>query len=379
MATQSTARWLILMALLGPGIAAGHDFDFWVGRHTITGTWTDLSGVQGAVTASSEAGFVALEGSAQGIFDEHMAGTRGGLGFATWTRITPDIGDGFHGYFRGDGRDGSVTLARGASTGNIRFTAVPLSRPDGGLERVEIIDATDNGFTMLQLHSSDGGTNWQEVGRLQYTRAANNSPAVNDPGLPVCGSVLHQQMNPWAGNYELTPPAGTTSRVALRMGNCAHIESMDFGSTAGGGISMSDQRSGQIMRLYVDADGTRFFHAGSRTPPTAASGEIVLTGGNDGVVISSRVTWILTNQSFSKMIEEVTLDGGTTWEAGSYDRNMNRPSSTVGSPAGGPHPGFNFGGGGDAAGQSSGGGAMAPLALLGLGLLGLGLARRRRG
>jgi len=214
MVTRALRPTLALLACLLAGAAQAAPLDFWVGRHTVSGNWTALDGTLQSVTAGTSTARITIEGRTETWVEELMVGTRGGLNFMTWTRIAPDLGDGMYGYMRGDGRDGSVTLARGSATAaDLEFTAVPLSRPDGGLERIRIENISGNNFSLVQQHSSDDGVTWQERGRLQYTVVAGNAPQLFEPGLPICGSPLHLQLGVWAGVYDMSPPAGTVSSV----------------------------------------------------------------------------------------------------------------------------------------------------------------------
>jgi MYXO-CTERM domain-containing protein len=370
--SRCLALALVLTGLANPLSAA--TLDFITGKYSVTGTWTGLSGTAQAVVATAETQRVAIEGSTQSWVEMHMAGTRGSQGFASWTRFAPNLGDGHYGLFHGDGLDGSVILARGPATAaTLQFTSVPLSRPDGGLERLEITGIAGANFTLVQSRSSDAGATWTEVGRLGYAAAPNNT-SVTDPGLGVCGDVAHLQWSVWGGRYQMNPPAGATSTVAVRLSTCAWLETVDLGPTGTTSIGMTDSRSGQMQRLYADPSGLRFFHSGSRGPTQdTVNGSIVLLGGPDGASITTRDTWTIEAGNIVRQVQESSTDGGVTWTT-AYNRVLNRLSATTTGPAGG-----GFGGlipaDNNTQGNGGGGGPLGPLVLLGL--VALGLLRRR--
>jgi hypothetical protein len=98
----------------------------------------------------------------------------------------------------------------------------------------------------------------------------------------------------WGGRYQMSPPAGATSTVAVRLSTCAWLETVDLGPTGTTSIGMTDSRSGQMQRLYADPSGLRFFHSGSRGPTQdTVNGSIVLLGGPDGASITTRDTWTI--------------------------------------------------------------------------------------
>lgn len=134
---------------------------------------------------------------------------------------------------------------------------------------------------------------------------------------PRCRSEAHRQFDFWIGTWTVVSPNGDSighSTISSLMDGCVIQEKWDAGAVRGTSLSIFDRPNDRWTQTWVDNRGVHLRLEGGYNGTAMA-----MTGtrlGGDGVRRHFRVTWTPMEDCRVRQLQQVSEDGGTTWNVG---------------------------------------------------------------
>lgn len=351
-----------LLLLLPAPAAATLDFDFMLGSWDVRSQYlgVDMTFDDSAAVAEITS-LLILNGPPQDtVYTERMTGSRHGAPFATYSMMAETGNGGNFAMLRADATTGEFSMLSGsvdATAGSGELVTVPANAPPGILERVSFSNILNDSFDLTISRSTDGGTTWEDLWLLTYTRTT--SVTLADPvGIGACTSIEHRQFDYWVAEWDVFSSSTNAdiadSSIGLELDGCIVTEDWQPGGVTNGlSWSYYDQRRGSWSQFWRQNGVAINFFDGE-----FASGQMVMPGNTSfGLQPSQRTTWVDMTSGRVRQFGQTTNDGGATYSAtNSFDLTY-FPKGTGPTGSGGGTGGGGSGGGGGGGGSGGGGGA----------------------